>query len=134
MDLVTFTNMFSEVPQNLREALLTNTSTTPVSPSFSKNTSIPVIVYSVDAEEGQPTFEKGKLIWRADISCVHGTVTGVSSLAQDVYTIINTTYRNTFENANMYVIGKPIISSSGIERNGSRFHVRTITVSFLVEE
>jgi len=133
MDLVTISNMYTKVFENLKEVLDTNTNGYEVSPTYSKNASIPIITVDANKRPGQKTFEKGKTIWTVDINAIHGTYKGASTLAQEIETLILAA-EDDFDANNMILVNEPILNTNQLNRGKGRAHVKTLTYQFLVIE
>lgn len=135
MDLVTFSNMMTKVSTNVVEAIETNATGADAYPEYdTAATPIPSLIYSVTQTDGGSTFEKGKATWTVDVSCIAATTADVSTLAQEVYDIFHSTYRDTFGANNMYIAGNPVTSSAVLNKGSERYPIRTITVIFTVDE
>jgi len=126
--------MYTEVFENIKEVLDTNTNGYDVSPTYSKKASIPIITLERNKSPGPSTFNKKKAIWVFDINAIHGTAKGASDLAQEIETLIFAS-ENDFDLNNMQLFNEsPIMNQNTIDRGKGRAHVTTLTFRFLVKE
>jgi len=131
---VTESNIYTQPFKNVREIVLTNTNSYKVTPSYSKNASIPVFVLSETQQklgDRLSSSSSSKHQVNIDVSVVAGTAKEASELIQEALSLILVS-KNTFDSVNQELTDYNMFQNH-LDKNGSRLHVRTLVLQFYVD-
>lgn len=134
MNLVTESNLFRQPFKNVREVVLTNTNSYKVTPSYSKNSSIPVFVMKdshnkLGSRISSSSSDKHQVI--VDVNVVAGTSLESATLIQEALDLI-LAKKTDFDSNNMQLTDYNMFQGN-LDKDGSRLHVRTLVLQFYVD-
>jgi hypothetical protein len=132
MIAITESNLYRQPFKNVREILLTNTNGYKVTPSYSKNATLPVIILNDSEQQLGKRFSSsasGKYNIQIDVECVCKTATSAATLAQELFTLLKAA---AFDAYNMELTDIAMFTNN-VDIEGSRLHIRTIVCQFYVD-